>query len=420
MLQSDRDYAARARGATQTETVVLISMVAIACLFAVTLFGRSVANRYQGATQKLQTAAATTDSGPALGGDGLASPGGGGGSGPSSTAAPDGPVLSVTPKNPGGGGGGGTGGTPGGTAGGSPDTGGNASGGAPPPRVVDAEAQNRFARAIQSELDGLSDSDRDDRSLELVNSLTDQQIRDLASTPEGKDALRRMVRELNGGNVTGDEARALLRVVRLVSPTHSRVADESLPPDVRDALNNAGATQQKPSEGWWLGSVRFDNYEVTLDSMPPGVTPEQFLANMARDMNGTINDSEFTSDGEFSRRVTNRDPRPGDIVDIDMWGPENGSVVLRESAPDHFVFTTIETNELGTHPLNGNREFGFRRNPDGSTTFYTRAADTVQNGTANFGDGIQDGMWRAAMRGISNQPGAVVRPNSVRVNRDPF
>ena len=46
--------------------------------------------------------------------------------------------------------------------------------------------------------------------------------------------------------------------------------------------------------------------------MPPGLTPEQYLAEMAADLNGTVHDGVFDTINRFNRRH-NRDPKVGDI-----------------------------------------------------------------------------------------------------------
>jgi hypothetical protein len=43
------------------------------------------------------------------------------------------------------------------------------------------------------------------------------------------------------------------------------------------------------------------------------------------------------------------------------------------------AYTTIEDPYNYTHPVAGNRQFGFEANGDGTYTFYTRGADRIHN-----------------------------------------
>jgi hypothetical protein len=136
--------------------------------------------------------------------------------------------------------------------------------------------------------------------------------------------------------------------------------------------------------------------------MPDKVTAESFLMEMARDLNGTVKDPEFDSINAFKRRGGG-DPKVGDIVDIDIKGPENGSVILGELGTTYFVFQTIDCPKYGSHPENGSREFGFQRNGN-TVTFYTRGVSRPGNFiTGFFGSGPQKAGWTALVRGISKQ-----------------
>jgi len=206
------------------------------------------------------------------------------------------------------------------------------------------------------------------------------------------------------------------------SPSHARLLKLSeltgLPPEVIAALAAAGAKLQPISGG--RGDYVYDDYNVTIDRMPPGVSPEAFLREMATDLNGTVNDGGFDFINEFNRRGSGP-PTLGEIWDIDILGPDDGSVVLSQSASDHFVFTTIETPQTASHPEFGSREFGFQRNADGSVTFYTRGASRPRDiGVDLFGDLPQAAGWARLMRGISDEldrRGGRARPNSFKSTR---
>jgi hypothetical protein len=206
---------------------------------------------------------------------------------------------------------------------------------------------------------------------------------------------------------------------------HARLKEEPWNTDgaVTGALAAAGASIQPITDG--VGPTVFDEYAVTIDSMPPGVTPEAFLGELAIDPNGSARNPSFDTVNVFHRRASSGPPAVGEIYDIDISGPDNGSVVMAEVASDHFVFQTITTRfaETGSHPECGARAFGFDRNADGSVTFYTRGASRIAPAIAAASGGETIGAlgqgrgWTQLMIGIAaaiQARGGSARPNSFR------
>lgn len=275
---------------------------------------------------------------------------------------------------------------------------------------------------VDAVLDELGSGDRDDVSLETLEELGDDELADLAGDADGRDLLEHMVDLLNGGNVSAPEEIQIERVLPLISDTHVRLVFDAVSPAVAAALQAAGATLQPIADG--SGSYVFDEYTVVIDRMPPGVSASDFLMEMALDLNGTVDDGAFDAVNRFSRRATGA-PQPGDIYDIDILGPDNGSVVLAamrwSSDASYFIFSTIATPTTGSHPEFGNREFGFFTNDDGSTTFYTRGASRPANWPTRQGGALpQATSWSRLMRGISNAidaRGGASRPGSFRTRR---
>ncbi|NMF65124.1 hypothetical protein DP113_28120 [Brasilonema octagenarum UFV-E1] len=172
-----------------------------------------------------------------------------------------------------------------------------------------------------------------------------------------------------------------------------------LPREVQTALTGAKAELQPIADG--SGEYIYDEYKITFNRMPQGVTPESFLGEMLRDLNGTVSNPRFDEINEFKRRRSEA-PKLGDIIDIDIYGPDNGSVVLSDRSDSNFVFSTIKTPKTGSHPEYGSREFGFERNPDESVTFYTRGASRPQDRLSRkVGDPLQEDSWTSLMSGIS-------------------
>jgi hypothetical protein len=150
--------------------------------------------------------------------------------------------------------------------------------------------------------------------------------------------------------------------------------------------------------------VKYDQYSVELDHMPPGVTPELYLEAMASDMNTAINNEDFNDVNEFTKPDTGT-PEVGSVYGIDMAGPDDGSIILVESTPSSFTVHTVETTNQGTHPEGGAREFGFVRTGDTEVTFYTRGVSQANFAgflTDALGKYLQGEGWKAAMKGIGN------------------
>lgn len=208
------------------------------------------------------------------------------------------------------------------------------------------------------------------------------------------------------------------------------------------ALDGVGARPQPLSEG--TGKVVFDDYSILVDSMPPMInTPEAFLRMMLTNLNATVNDHfdpsqiewrpptmfdvvqnpgmiparvaagfitrknvanvslRFDTMNVFSRRGSGP-PRIGEIFDINILGPDDGSVALAELSTDYFVFQTIATKEEGTHPECGAREFGFEHMGE-VIRFYTRGVSRPSNVLVKYAGKVpQLVSWSRLMKGISN------------------
>ncbi len=207
-----------------------------------------------------------------------------------------------------------------------------------------------------------------------------------------------------------------------IPETHGTLYAEPWAEDsvIGDALKESNAELQRLSDA--DGGTYHDEYSVTVETMPPGVTPEAFLGEMMRDMNGTANNSTFDTLNKFERREPNEPPHKGEIVDIGFPLGPNGSVMLTDITSSSFTYSTITNKDKylwldDSHPINGSREFGFERNADGSITFYTRSTTKPHDLMGQLGEdwGIQRKSWESLMDGLSNNVesrGGTVRPNS--------
>lgn len=77
----------------------------------------------------------------------------------------------------------------------------------------------------------------------------------------------------------------------------------------------------------------------------------------------------------------------GAILSINI-DPDAGSVVCSKYNPatGEWYFTTLEVPWDGTHPVSGNRAFGYYTDVDGKMVIYTRGVDRFGFGTHMLGD----------------------------------
>jgi hypothetical protein len=161
--------------------------------------------------------------------------------------------------------------------------------------------------------------------------------------------------------------------------------------------------------------------------MPANLPPESYLLEFARDPNGAVNHGLFNVINVFTKR-TKTDPKIGDIYDIDILGPDNGSIVLVALSPGFgissgdswFDIQTVSCDKYGSHPENGAREFGLQYVPDG-VAFYTRGVSRPGNIAVRIaGAGPQMIGWTAMMKGISEsirRRGGTPKENSFKMTK---
>lgn len=136
-----------------------------------------------------------------------------------------------------------------------------------------------------------------------------------------------------------------------------------------------------------------DYFPVTIRQLPiiDGVrqNPYQFLEYIRTHINKFVD----TKYGEFSpfkwsdihdNALWYSDNPLGAIVNIDIKGPDDGSVIVSGFSSDKWTFTTVHEPIYGKHPVSGNRDFGFTYNADGSYTFYTRGVDRLTSWDVTF------------------------------------
>ncbi len=138
-----------------------------------------------------------------------------------------------------------------------------------------------------------------------------------------------------------------------------------------------------------LGVTNLDFYGIEIDEMPivanKPLNRPQLLAFIRQNFVNLIDS-------------TQSDFLPYNAIDSAAWASANpygavmrfrlkfknvpvegGSVVVAESTPEEWRFTTIYTEEDWNHPVSGTREFGVTALADGSTILYTMGADRPTN-----------------------------------------
>jgi GH24 family phage-related lysozyme (muramidase)/uncharacterized protein YycO len=135
------------------------------------------------------------------------------------------------------------------------------------------------------------------------------------------------------------------------------------------------------------GDISLDYYPITVNTLPVvggrTLSAEEFLAYIRLNINRFVDTriSEFSPYDGGEAVVWNSGSPLGSVVHIEMkafggWiNPDDGSVVVAEAAPDHWIFSTIWTVMDMAHPVSGNRQFGYTPADGGGYLFYTRGAD---------------------------------------------
>jgi hypothetical protein len=172
----------------------------------------------------------------------------------------------------------------------------------------------------------------------------------------------------------------------------------------------AGASPQLLSQG--VASYISDEYSIRLTEMPSGLSAEQLIVNFADNPNKTVGHGRFNTINVFVRRTPGLPPAVGDIYDINLFGPINGSVMTTEQSGGFGVATMpggayfdvqAITTDYGVLPEHGAREFGFEYQ-SGTVVFYTRGVSRAHNlAGAIVGKAFQQLGWIAAMTGIRDQ-----------------
>ena len=178
---------------------------------------------------------------------------------------------------------------------------------------------------------------------------------------------------------------ALLDIPCDLIPDWQNVAGHEIPDAVFDRLDSEALFEDaeiQRLEDATGAIVNMDHYSVSVseDGLPDGMDAEAYLDQVR--MN--INDYAEPADFQYYPGTTNEADRwannpIGTMFSIALGPGASGSIVATDYSSSHWIFSTVYTAEDGTHPVSGNRQFGFNQHDDGSVTFYTQATDRISS-----------------------------------------
>lgn len=161
---------------------------------------------------------------------------------------------------------------------------------------------------------------------------------------------------------------------------------------------------QLPSD-WYVQTIRnasgvainLDQFSVFMNDLPivngHRLSLEEFVTYVRTNMNSFV-DTNFASfsphglTGENEAAIWQSNNPLGAVINIDISGPDNGSVIVSEVnlggyGAAGWTFTTIHDPWNRDHPVSGTRIFGCYETGDGYV-FYTQGADRLTNWFQNM------------------------------------
>jgi N-acetylmuramoyl-L-alanine amidase/outer membrane protein OmpA-like peptidoglycan-associated protein len=191
------------------------------------------------------------------------------------------------------------------------------------------------------------------------------------------------------------------------------------PTSVQKTLHARGTLK-----GWHMhhiedahGPINLDYYPVKVTTLPTVkgrlISAETLLDHVRRNLTdfGNKKIGEFDPINQNDHDKFYSDDPIGAILTIKMklggkLGAEDGSVIVSEYSPQHWIFSTAWTSEDFDHPVSGNREFGFKEQEGGGYIFYTRGVDRATGLLdAAMSDGVFNtahALWSSLQEGIAD------------------
>lgn len=131
--------------------------------------------------------------------------------------------------------------------------------------------------------------------------------------------------------------------------------------------------------------VNVDIYWVDIMEIPDHYDPQNMMHDIRLNLNTILDDEIFWPyDDTIDKPLWESQNPLGVVMGIELqstilgFNVEEGSVVMSELGPDHWIFSTLYTQDDYSHPVTGNRMFGVKKrsiNGKDFWTFYTAAID---------------------------------------------
>lgn len=206
--------------------------------------------------------------------------------------------------------------------------------------------------------------------------------------PSLQEETFRRLTDLYGTVFAGDiespfSAPDLTAPIKEISPTLWRdLIEYQVPEDILTMLNDRGMSSLSLGNAF-SALINLDYFPIRVAKLPvvdgQQLTADEFLTFIRRNLHSNLFIS--TTLGQFSpyaqqdEQIWFSNTPYQSVLRIDLLGPDNAAVACVESAKDHWLFHTVATPDTGTHPVSGQRMFGYWHSGSQEYTFYTRGAD---------------------------------------------
>jgi|GEM_PF-4102043 len=162
------------------------------------------------------------------------------------------------------------------------------------------------------------------------------------------------------------------------------------------------------------GDLNLDYYPVDIYQFPvlngKRFTATQFISYIRRNLNYFI-DTFYSEFYPFKSEdnIWYYDNPEGAVIEIDIMLPDNAAVVVGKHDPYYWIFSTLDTSNVptqnvGSHPINGNRQFGIDY-VNRKYRFFIRAADRfnsfIQTSSRPLVMSAQRGLWESLQDNVT-------------------
>ncbi len=184
------------------------------------------------------------------------------------------------------------------------------------------------------------------------------------------------------------------------------------PTAVQTALKQRGFYVHRLEDAWGQ-RINLDRYPVRISVMPmvngARMDAKGLLSYLRLHLKEFIDPkwSEFAPYDTQDGSVWDSSAPEGAVIEIQMrtagMTVDKGSVVCAESTDDHWTFSTVWTHRDWSHPVSGNRQFGYVTDA-GTYVFFTRGADRTTRIQYEMGDsmvfGAADNLWASLQKAL--------------------